>query len=157
MASSLRTSVSVLSLQVLLHSQLMGHNSVAMCVHGMSRLNVALCVHCMESSQCGNVCAWHGRTQCDIQSTAMSVHGMGGPNVTSSLQKVAMCVHGMGGPNVTYSIQGVAMCLYRRCQTTPTSPLTVCHVGDVHWVAMLPLSPASLLQIPIPTTRLFCE
>ena len=39
----------------------------------------------------------------------------------------------------------------------PQPPLTLCHVGNVHWVAMLPLSPASLLQIPIPTTRLLCE
>ena len=39
----------------------------------------------------------------------------------------------------------------------PHSPLTLCHVGNVHWVAMLPHSPASLLQIPIPTSRLLCE
>ena len=35
-------------------------------------------------------------------------------------------------------------------------PLTLGNIGNVHWVAMLPLSPC-VLNIPIPTTRILCE
>ena len=39
----------------------------------------------------------------------------------------------------------------------PYSPLCICHTGNSHWVAMLPLSQSVLSHIPIPTARLFIE
>ena len=39
----------------------------------------------------------------------------------------------------------------------PYPPLSICHVGNSHWVAMLPLSQSVLSHVPIPTTRLFIE
>ena len=36
-------------------------------------------------------------------------------------------------------------------------PLTLYHVANVHWVAMLPLSLAVLAHVPIPTARMLIE
>ena len=60
--------------------------------------------------------------------------------------------------HILYCDNAIAVALSEGDVTNlPHSPLTRCHIGNVHWIAMLPQSPCVLNSIPIPTTRILCE